>query len=53
MSQIKPFKAYRPKPEVVGKLASVPYDVLNTAEAGADQVARLLEEFVKRYAEIK
>ena len=33
MSQIKPFKAFRPKPEVVGKLASVPYDVLNTAEA--------------------
>ncbi len=33
MSQIKPFKAYRPKPEVAGKLASVPYDVINTAEA--------------------
>lgn len=33
MSQIKPFKAFRPKPEVVGKLASVPYDVINTAEA--------------------
>lgn len=33
MSQIKPFKAFRPKPEIAGQLASVPYDVINTAEA--------------------
>ncbi len=33
MSQIKPFKAYRPKPDIAGNLASVPYDVVNTAEA--------------------
>jgi uncharacterized protein (DUF1015 family) len=33
MSQIKPFKAFRPKPVVASALASVPYDVINTAEA--------------------
>jgi uncharacterized protein (DUF1015 family) len=33
MSQIKPFKAFRPRPEIAGQLASVPYDVINTAEA--------------------
>ena len=33
MSQIKPFQAYRPKPQLAGKLASVPYDVINTKEA--------------------
>jgi uncharacterized protein (DUF1015 family) len=33
MAQLKPFKAYRPKPELAGKVASVPYDVINTEEA--------------------
>jgi len=33
MSQIKPFKAFRPTPVVASALASVPYDVINTAEA--------------------
>jgi uncharacterized protein (DUF1015 family) len=35
MSQLKPFKAYRPKPELAAQVASVPYDVINTAEARA------------------
>ena len=33
MSQLKPFKAFRPKPELAGQVASVPYDVVNTDEA--------------------
>ncbi len=33
MSQIKPFRAYRPKPELAAEVASVPYDVINTKEA--------------------
>jgi uncharacterized protein (DUF1015 family) len=33
MAQLKPFKAFRPKPELAGKVASVPYDVINTEEA--------------------
>jgi len=33
MSQLKPFKAFRPKPELAGQVASVPYDVVNTEEA--------------------
>jgi len=33
MSQLKPFKAFRPKPELAAQVASVPYDVINTAEA--------------------
>ena len=33
MSQIQPFRAYRPKPELASRVASVPYDVVNTAEA--------------------
>jgi len=33
MSQIKPFRAYRPKAELASRVASVPYDVINTAEA--------------------
>ena len=33
MSQIKPFKAYRPKPELAIQVASVPYDVINASEA--------------------
>ncbi len=33
MATIVPFKALRPKPELAAKLASAPYDVLNSAEA--------------------
>jgi uncharacterized protein (DUF1015 family) len=33
MATIVPFKALRPKPELASKLASPPYDVLNSAEA--------------------
>jgi len=33
MAIIKPFKALRPKPELVKKVASRPYDVLNSDEA--------------------
>ncbi|MBQ4355413.1 MAG: DUF1015 domain-containing protein, partial [Bacteroidales bacterium] len=33
MSVIKPFKGFRPPQSIVEKLASRPYDVLNTAEA--------------------
>jgi len=33
MSDIQPFKGIRPKPELVQKVASPPYDVLNSREA--------------------
>ena len=33
MATISPFKALRPKPELVKQVASRPYDVLNSAEA--------------------
>lgn len=33
MATLKPFKGLRPKPELVEKVASVPYDVVNTEEA--------------------
>jgi len=33
MPVIKPFKAFRPKPELVSKVASPPYDILNGQEA--------------------
>jgi uncharacterized protein (DUF1015 family) len=33
MAQIRPFKALRPKPELAEKVASRPYDVLNSTEA--------------------
>ena len=33
MPVIKPFKALRPEPELVSKVASLPYDVLNSEEA--------------------
>jgi uncharacterized protein (DUF1015 family) len=33
MSTIRPFKAYRPKPEFAGEVAARPYDVLNSDEA--------------------
>ncbi|PID59773.1 MAG: hypothetical protein CR986_04300 [Ignavibacteriae bacterium] len=35
MAVIRPFKAYRPAKEVVQKVASVPYDVVNREEAAA------------------
>jgi uncharacterized protein (DUF1015 family) len=35
MLRIHPFAALRPKPELAAKLAAVPYDVVNTAEARA------------------
>lgn len=33
MAIIKPFKAYRPKPELADKVAALPYDVMNSDEA--------------------
>lgn len=33
MAIIKPFKGVRPKPELADKVAALPYDVMNTAEA--------------------
>jgi len=33
MSQIKPFRAYRPKSDLAAQVASVPYDVINSEEA--------------------
>jgi len=33
MSQIKPFRAYRPQSGLAAQVASVPYDVINTREA--------------------
>lgn len=33
MAEIKPFKAWRPKPEIAKEVACVPYDVVNTQEA--------------------
>ena len=36
MAIIKPFKGIRPKRELVEKIASRPYDVLNSEEARAE-----------------
>ena len=33
MATVKPFKAWRPKPEFATEIACVPYDVINTEEA--------------------
>ena len=33
MSRLKPFRAWRPRPELAARVASVPYDVINTEEA--------------------
>jgi|AntRauTorckE6833_2_1112554.scaffolds.fasta_scaffold00112_19 uncharacterized protein (DUF1015 family) len=33
MIKLKPFKAWRPKPELASEIACVPYDVVNTQEA--------------------
>jgi uncharacterized protein (DUF1015 family) len=35
LSDIRPFKGLRPRPDLVAKVASPPYDVLNSAEARA------------------
>ncbi len=35
MAKIRPFRALRPEPSAVSKIASVPYDVVNTEEARA------------------
>ena len=36
MARVKPFKGLRPPRELVTKVASRPYDVLNSKEAKAD-----------------
>ena len=33
MAELRPFRALRPRPELASKIASVPYDVVDTAEA--------------------
>jgi len=33
MSLVSPFRALRPAPEAASRVASVPYDVVNTEEA--------------------
>ncbi len=33
MSQLKPFRAHRPRPQLAAQVAAVPYDVVNTQEA--------------------
>jgi uncharacterized protein (DUF1015 family) len=35
MALVRPFSALRPRPELASRIASVPYDVVNTAEARA------------------
>ncbi|MBL0211699.1 MAG: DUF1015 domain-containing protein [Holophagaceae bacterium] len=35
MSQLKPFRAHRPRPDLAAQVAAVPYDVVNTQEARA------------------
>lgn len=35
MAEIRPFRAYRPRPDIVAKVASPPYDVLSSDEARA------------------
>jgi uncharacterized protein (DUF1015 family) len=39
---IVPFKALRPQPELAAKVASRPYDVLNSEEAKAEAVHGLM-----------
>jgi uncharacterized protein (DUF1015 family) len=36
MSTIRPFRAFRPRPDVAGEVAAKPYDVLNSDEARAE-----------------
>lgn len=33
MAEIRPFRALRPIPELIGKIAELPYDVMNQKEA--------------------
>jgi uncharacterized protein (DUF1015 family) len=35
MSDIRPFRAFRPRPELAARVASLPYDVVSSAEARA------------------
>lgn len=35
MADLRPFRAYRPRPDIVARVASPPYDVINTKEASA------------------
>jgi uncharacterized protein (DUF1015 family) len=42
MAIFRPFKAYRPKPELAGDIASKPYDVLNSEEARVEVVGHPL-----------
>ena len=38
MAQIKPFAAWRPKPELAKEVASKPYDVLSAGEAVTEAI---------------
>lgn len=38
MAVIKPFSAYRPRKDIAGQIASLPYDVYNRAEAKAEVI---------------
>ena len=49
MSALLPFRALRPAPEVASRVASVPYDVVNTDEARA-LVGRRAAELPARHA---
>lgn len=42
MAVFKPFKAYRPKPELAGEIAAKPYDVLNSEEAREEVIGHPL-----------
>ena len=33
MSRFRPFRAFRPRPDLAGRIASPPYDVVNSEEA--------------------
>ena len=40
MAKIKPFRGLRPPQELVTKVASRPYDVLNSEEARKEEIGR-------------
>ncbi len=42
MAVFRPFKAFRPKPELAGDIASKPYDVLNSEEAREEVIGKPL-----------
>jgi uncharacterized protein (DUF1015 family) len=42
MAVFKPFKAFRPKPELAGEIAAKPYDVLNSEEAREEVIGHPL-----------